>query len=91
MDPKTHQVRLDRNEKGRLKIARMQPGSGFGGWRDMLPEGQTAGGPAVLDWSPAGGVRKVGHQLKRWPDDIERVIQRQGLSARGGWGIAAFC
>ena len=44
----------------------------------------------MLEWRPEIGERKVGHQEKRWSDDIERVTaELLGNDWRGEWRIAA--
>jgi hypothetical protein len=45
---------------------------------------------SLLDWTPAAGARRVGHQLKRWADDIDRRMSQLQVQ-RGEWRIYTAC
>ena len=45
---------------------------------------------SLLDRTPAAGARRVGHQLKRWVDDIDRTMSRWQVE-RGWWRTYAAC
>ena len=45
---------------------------------------------AVLSWTPAGGKRRVGGQLMRWADAIDKVVVNSGDWRRGEWQTVAM-